>query len=89
MRLDGDAIAAASIALGAVGPVVLRARRTEAFLAGQPLTEATMRAAGELVVQEISPIDDVRGSADYRRTLARNMLAKFYYQAQAQLASTP
>ena len=84
MRLDGDAIVQASIALGAVGPVVLRARNTERFLIGKPLTEDTMRAAGDVAVGEITPIDDVRGSADYRNTLTRNVLLKFFYQAQAE-----
>lgn len=86
LRLDDDVIDRASIALGAVGPTVLRARRTEAFLVGQPLTEETMRAAGDVAVEEIAPIDDVRGSADYRRQLTRNVLLKFYHQAQGSLA---
>lgn len=85
VRLDGDVISAASIAFGAVGPTVLRARRTEEFLVGQPLTEETMRSAGGVAMEEITPIDDVRGSADYRRQLARNVLLKFYFQTQDEL----
>ena len=41
-----------------------------------------MAAAGEIAVAEITPISDVRGSQDYRYTLARNVLLKFYYQSQ-------
>ena len=44
MRLDGDTIADAAIAFGAVGPTVIRARKTEAFLRGRPFDEETMRA---------------------------------------------
>jgi xanthine dehydrogenase small subunit len=84
LRLDGDTIADAAIALGAVGPIVIRARKTEAFLQGQPLTEETMLQAGNVAVSEITPISDVRGAADYRLQLARNVLLKFFHETQAQ-----
>jgi xanthine dehydrogenase small subunit len=83
IRLDGDSIAEASIALGAVGPIVIRARKTEAFLCGRTLDEETMRQAGDVAVAEITPISDVRGAADYRFQLARNILLKFFHESQA------
>ena len=83
---ENDAITHASIALGAVGPTVLRARRTEQFLIGKPLNEGTMQAAGDMAVEEITPIDDVRRTAHYRRQLTRNIFLKFYHQTQATLA---
>jgi xanthine dehydrogenase small subunit len=82
MRLDGGSIASVAIALGAVGPTIIRPRQTEDFLRGQPFTEATMRQAGELAVSEVSPISDVRGSADYRYQLTRNVFLKFYHEQQ-------
>jgi xanthine dehydrogenase small subunit len=82
LRLDGGVIAEAKIAYGAVGPMVIRARRTEEFLSGRPFTEETMRLAGDVAVDEVSPISDVRGSADYRYQLTRNVLLKFYHQQQ-------
>ncbi len=86
LRLSDEVIEAADIAFGGVGPVVLCALRTEQLLVGKPITEETMRIAGDLAVDEIAPITDVRGAADYRRQLARNVLLKFYYQYQADLA---
>jgi xanthine dehydrogenase small subunit len=83
LRLDGETIEQAALAWGAVGPTVIRARRTEAFLRGRPFDEETMRAAGDVAVGEISPISDVRGTADYRYQLTRNILLKFYHQSQA------
>ena len=83
MRLDGDSIADAAIAFGAVGPTVIRARKTEAFLRGRPLDEETMRLAGDVAVAEITPISDVRGAADYRYQLTRNILLKFFHETQA------
>lgn len=80
MRLDGEEIADARIAFGAVGPTIIRARQTEQFLLGKPFTESTMRAAGGVAVGEITPISDVRGSAEYRYQLTRNVLVKFYHE---------
>ena len=82
MRLDGNSIATATIAYGAVGPTIIRPRQTEDFLRGQPFTEETMRQAGELAIDEVTPISDVRGSADYRYQLTRNVLLKFYHEQQ-------
>jgi xanthine dehydrogenase small subunit len=39
-----------------------------------------MRAAGDVAVSEISPISDVRGGADFRYQLTRNVLVKFYLE---------
>lgn len=80
MRLEGDEIAEARLAFGAVGPTILRARRTEEFLRGKPFSETTMRAAGDVATGEITPISDVRGSAEYRYQLTRNVLLKFYHE---------
>jgi xanthine dehydrogenase small subunit len=82
VRLDGDVISEAAVAFGAVGPTVIRARQTEEFLRGRPLDEATMRRAGDIAIAEISPISDVRGAADYRYQLTRNILLKFYHETQ-------
>jgi xanthine dehydrogenase small subunit len=82
MRLDGDTISEAAIAFGAVGPTVIRARKTEEFLRGRVLDEETMRRAGDVAIAEITPISDVRGAADYRYQLTRNVLLKFYYETQ-------
>ena len=82
MQLVDQSIDSFSIAYGAVGPTIVRARKTEDFLRGQPFTEDTMLQAGAVAVDEVSPISDVRGSADYRYQLTRNVLLKFYYEQQ-------
>ncbi|QEG20764.1 xanthine dehydrogenase small subunit [Mariniblastus fucicola] len=82
MDFDGNQIAEAGIALGAVGPVVLRLRKTEEFFRGQTFSESTMQQAGDIAVSEITPISDVRGSKDFRLQLTRNILLKFFHQSQ-------
>lgn len=62
------------LALGSVAAVPIRAPRTEAVLENAPPTEATADRAASSLADEISPIDDVRSSADYRRAVAARVL---------------
>lgn len=77
---DGDTIKRASIAYGGVGPTVLRLPNTEKFLTGKTFQWTTFKEAGDLARQEITPISDVRGSADFRYQLAENIMQKFYFE---------
>ena len=61
----------ARVALGAVGPVPFRAEKTEALLTGKNLTAELMREAGEMAASECVPIDDIRGSAWYRKRMVK------------------
>ncbi len=81
MELDdtGETIRNVRIAYGGVAPVVLRLPRTEAFLTGKPFDESVLREAGTIARTEVTPITDVRGSADFRLQLAANIPVKFYY----------
>ena len=63
-----------TLAVGGVAPVPLLARRTSAFLAGRALDATTVHEAARVLDAEIAPIDDVRGSAAYKRELARRVL---------------
>jgi carbon-monoxide dehydrogenase medium subunit len=58
----------ARIALGCVAPTIVRARAAESVLVGRTLDRAARLEASALAVAAIAPIDDVRGSAAYRRT---------------------
>jgi xanthine dehydrogenase small subunit len=81
LTMDGDTVAAARIAYGGVGPVIVRLPKTEAFLAEKEATLATFEGAGRIAITEITPITDVRGSKDYRLQLAENILSKFWHEA--------
>jgi carbon-monoxide dehydrogenase medium subunit len=58
------------IGLGSVGSTAVRARQAESLLQGQEPTPERLRLAAEAVVSAISPMDDLRGSADYKREMA-------------------
>ncbi len=57
------------IVLGAVGPTVIRARKTEALLRGRVIDDALLAEAAESAMQESTPIGNVRASAAYRRDM--------------------
>ena len=61
------------IVLGAVAPTPIRAKRAEASLEGQVLSEAVAEKAGQIAAEEAKPISDVRSSADYRRAMVGTM----------------
>ena len=65
------------IAMGSVAPVPLRCVKTEAILRGQTLDAGLIRRAQEELGREISPIDDFRSTAKYRRRVSQNLLAEF------------
>jgi len=65
------------LAVGSVGPIPIRALRTEHFLSEKQLTAENIREARAMLLNEISPIDDIRSEALYRREVAGNLLVEF------------
>jgi aerobic carbon-monoxide dehydrogenase medium subunit len=61
------------IVLGAVAPTPIRAKRAEALLEGQILSEELAEKVGAIAAEEAKPISDVRSSADYRRAMVGAM----------------
>ncbi len=61
------------IAIGSVGPTVVRCTRTEAALAAG----ASFEEASRILEDEIHPIDDLRSTAVYRRRVCGNLLRRF------------
>lgn len=72
VRLTGGTIAEASVALTAVGPAVT-SERAGASLAGKAPSEEAFVVAADLAAEDCTPTTDQRGSADYKRHLAREL----------------
>ncbi len=70
----GRVIQKVNLSVGGVAPIPLFMRRTCEFLAEKEITPETVAQAAVIAQQEISPISDVRGSAEYKRLLARQLL---------------
>jgi carbon-monoxide dehydrogenase medium subunit len=69
------------IALGAVAPTPIRAKRAEAVMLGQPFDQDHIEAAAQTAMEESRPISNVRGSADYRREMVKVLTRRAIQQA--------
>ncbi|MGH7005500.1 MAG: FAD binding domain-containing protein [Alphaproteobacteria bacterium] len=65
-----------AVALGAAGPTPVRDREAEKALIGKPLTEASVAAFAAALAERCDPVDDVRGSSEYRRGLIPGLVAR-------------
>jgi aerobic carbon-monoxide dehydrogenase medium subunit len=66
----------AGIGLTNVGFSPLKAKKSEAFLAGKMLDQSTIKQAAELAAGESQPFDDIRGPAEYKRDIVRVLTAR-------------
>ncbi len=82
---DGTA-RAVRIAMGAVGPIPLRAVEAEQALAGQPVDDAFFEEAGRLAAAEAKPIDDIRATAAYRRRMVDVLVRRALRAARDEIA---
>jgi carbon-monoxide dehydrogenase medium subunit len=76
------------IVLGAVAPTPMRAKRAEAVLEGQFLTEDVAESVGAIAAEEAKPISDVRSSADYRRAMVGAMTKRALLNAAVGTANS-
>lgn len=63
-------VVGARIALGSVGNTAVRAHKAETALQGRVANDESFAAAGELAAEDLEPLPDFRGSADYKRRMA-------------------
>ena len=71
------------IVLGAAGVTPIRAKDAEDALRGKPLTDENIRAAAVLVKDAVDPLEDFRGSADYKTDMAEVFARRAVEQAMA------
>lgn len=64
------------VAVGSVAPTPLRLLHTEELLQGERLTQALLKEACRRAQEEVSPISDIRGSAEYRREMVGVLLER-------------
>jgi CO/xanthine dehydrogenase FAD-binding subunit len=76
-HLENGVIAGARVALGAVADRTVRAYEAEKAMMGKAPGPATAKAARDALRAEITPIDDLRSTADYRLEVAENIVARF------------
>jgi CO/xanthine dehydrogenase FAD-binding subunit len=76
-RTNNGQVEDVRIVVGSVAPIVVRCVQTESALRGQKPDSTTVKSAQASLLREISPIDDIRSTANYRLQVAANLLADF------------
>jgi CO/xanthine dehydrogenase FAD-binding subunit len=76
LEVDAHRVAAARVAVGACSAVARRLPALEAALFGRPCAAGLGALVSEAHLAPLSPIDDVRGTAAYRRDAARTVVAR-------------
>jgi xanthine dehydrogenase small subunit len=80
IAVAGDIIEQVYLSAGGVGPIPLFLEKTASLLKGKILNDQTIQDAIELMQTEISPISDVRGSAEYKRLLLGQLLKAHFVE---------
>ena len=71
LTFDGETVSQAAITLGSVATTIIHAEAAEKFLIGKALTSDVYDQAAQLASETARPIDDIRGSAAYRKEIVR------------------
>jgi xanthine dehydrogenase small subunit len=87
LQMAGDTVVSAKLAYGGMAGTPKRAMQAEAALAGQILNAETIAKAQAALDEDFKPLSDMRASADYRQTVAKNLLQRFYLELTS--ADTP
>ncbi len=80
LKIENDLIADAHVSAGGVAPIPLYLRKTSEFLGGRKISDKTISQANEILQTEIIPISDVRGSAEYKRLLLRQLFTAHFVE---------
>ena len=78
IRIEDGVVREARIAFGGMAGIPARAPGCEAALSGKSWNAETVEAAALALAEDYTPLDDLRGSAAYRRTVAANLLRRIW-----------
>ncbi len=80
IAVENGLITTARIAFGGMAAIPKRAGLAESALIGKEFDLANFKTAGETLAEDFQPLSDVRGSAEYRMSVAKNMFVRFYLE---------
>jgi len=84
--IEKEKIVSVELAAGGVAATIVTLPKAVASLVGATINAETFTKAGEIAADEINPLSDVRGSAEFRKLLIKNLFAKFYTEHLAKVA---
>lgn len=85
---EKETLAQIRLAFGSMGPTPIRAKKTENLLKGQMLGKLPIDDAIATLGGELTPIDDIRSTREYRRKVAGNLLKHFLGEIAESKSST-
>ena len=89
IALRGRTVVDVRLVAGSVAPTPLRLRAVEDLVRGQELDAERIVAAQAAAFREVSPIDDVRATAIYRRTVTADLVARCLRESSTTLPASP
>ena len=76
MRLKNGVCDDIRLGLNSVASTIVHAARAENILRGQEITDGKLQEMGEVAATEVDPMDDNRGSADYKREMVKVLVPR-------------
>ncbi|MCP4176717.1 MAG: (2Fe-2S)-binding protein [bacterium] len=73
VELNGNDVDSIIVSAGGVAPIPFLLRKTSEYLKGKKITDEVIKEAGNIVASEVSPIDDIRGTAKYKKLLLKQL----------------
>ncbi len=86
VTLDRGVVRSARLGYGGVAGIPKRATNAEHVLLGKAWSETTVRSAMQAMQHDFTPMSDMRASADYRMQIAQNLLLRFWFESQGEVA---
>lgn len=83
LDMAGNVCQGARLAMGCVAPTLVRMKKAEEIIKGKEITDAVLKEVEEAVKAEVTPIDDVRSSAWYRKEVSGVLLKRTIEKALA------
>jgi len=83
LDMAGNVCQGARLAMGCVAPTLVRMKKAEEIIKGKEITDAVLKDVAEAVKAEVTPIDDVRSSAWYRKDVSGVLLKRTIEKALA------
>ena len=80
-RERGGVLGEVRIGLGSVAPTVVRARSAESVISGRSIEPELIATARQAILGDISPIDDIRSTFEYRTHVSANLVEDFLSRA--------
>jgi xanthine dehydrogenase small subunit len=88
IKIDNGIITQANISAGGVAPIPLYLAEMRKSLLGKKVSSETISEAIQVALSEINPITDVRGSAEYKKLLLRQVLLSHFHKYSPELVES-